>query len=66
MAFKVVVDYERCESNAMCIEEAPEVFDLDDDYVLAVRTDSPDESLREKVALAVRYCPKQALEIVDK
>lgn len=65
MGFKVVVDYEMCEGNAMCLDVAPEVFDLDDEDVVVLLTDSPGEALREKVASAVERCPKQALSISE-
>jgi len=65
MAPQVVVDYELCESNAMCMDVVPEVFDLDDDDVLQVLEESPDESLREQLVIAVDRCPKQALKLVD-
>ena len=28
---KVVVDFDRCQSNALCMSAAPEVFDVRDD-----------------------------------
>ena len=65
MAYRVVVDFELCESNAICMDVAPEVFEVRDDDFLYVLQDSPDESLREKVQLAVQRCPKQAISIDD-
>lgn len=62
---KVVVDYDLCESNALCMDAAPEVFELRDDDALQVLDASPPEALREKVELAVRRCPKQAISIED-
>jgi ferredoxin len=60
---KVVVDFDLCESNALCMEAAPEVFEVRDDDYLYVLQEEPDESLRAKVAEAVRRCPKQAITI---
>jgi ferredoxin len=60
---RVVVDFAQCESNALCMAVAPEVFDLDDNDELHVLIENPGEELREKVALAVRTCPKQAISI---
>lgn len=65
MAIKVTVNYELCEGNAMCMDVAPEVFDLDDDDVVVLLNDAPGEDLREKVAAAVERCPKQALSTAD-
>ena len=46
MAFKVVVDFDRCESNAVCMGIAPEVFEVRDDDFLYVLQETPDEALR--------------------
>ncbi len=62
---KVVVDWEICESNALCMTEAPEVFQMQPDDTLELLTDEPDESLRTKVEAAAHACPKQAIEIRD-
>ncbi|MDQ1521017.1 MAG: ferredoxin [Actinomycetota bacterium] len=65
MAFKVVVDFDRCESNALCMGAAPEVFEVRDDDFLYVLQEEPPEELRAKVEEAVRLCPKQAITIQD-
>lgn len=65
MGFKVVVDYELCESNAVCMDVAPEVFEVRDDDFLYLLTEEPAESLRGKVEMAVERCPKQAIKIED-
>jgi ferredoxin len=65
VAFKVVVDFDLCESNAVCMNIAPEVFEVRDDDFLYILDEQPDESLREKVATAVERCPKQAIAIAE-
>jgi ferredoxin len=62
---KVVVDYDVCESNAVCMAVAPEVFEVRDDDFLYVLDEHPSEDLREKVEEAVRRCPKQAITLVE-
>ena len=62
---RVVVDYDLCESNAICMGVAPEVFEVDDDDNLNLLQEEPPEELRPKVEEAVRRCPKQALSIQD-
>lgn len=62
---KVVVDYDLCESNAVCMGIAPEVFEVRDDDFLYILQEHPPEELRDKVAEAVRRCPKQAISIED-
>ena len=62
---RVVVDYDLCESNAICMAFAPEVFEVDDDDNLNLLQEEPPEELRPKIEEAVRRCPKQALSIAD-
>ena len=62
---KVVVDFDVCESNALCMAAAPEVFEVRDDDFLYLLTENPPEELREKVEKAVRSCPKQAITLEE-
>jgi ferredoxin len=61
---RVVVDFDVCESNAICVGLVPSVFELDDNEYLSVE-EEPDESLRPDLEKAVRSCPKQAIKLVD-
>ena len=65
MAWKVVVDFDVCESNAICMGIAPEVFEVRDDDFLYVLDETPPDELRPRVEEAVRRCPKAAISIVD-
>ena len=60
---KVVVDYDLCEANALCMDCAPEIFRVEEDDTLTVLVESPGEELREKLEKAVRLCPRQAITI---
>jgi ferredoxin len=62
---RVVVDFDLCESNALCMGLAPEVFEVRDDDLLYVLDENPPEELRQKIEAAVRTCPKNAISIVD-
>lgn len=62
---KIVVDFDLCESNAICMNIAPEVFEVRDDDFLYVLNENPDEAMREKVVEAAERCPKQAIKIED-
>ena len=62
---KIVVDYDRCEANAVCMQVCPEVFEVKDDDNLYLSTETPDESLRAKVEESVRRCPRQAIELEE-
>ena len=63
--FSVQVDFDLCESNALCMAAAPEVFEVRDDDFLYVLDETPPEDLRGKVVEAAQRCPKQAITIVD-
>ena len=65
MGWKVVVDFDLCESNAVCMGIAPEVFEVRDDDFLYVLQEEPPDELRAKVEEAVQRCPKQAISIQD-
>jgi len=62
---RVVVDFDQCESNALCMAAAPEVFEVRDDDFLYVLDEEPPEALRDKVVAAANACPKTAITIVD-
>ena len=62
---RVVVDYDLCESNALCMAAAPEVFEVRDDDFMYVLQENPPEKLRAKVEEAVQRCPKQAITLED-
>ena len=62
---RVVVDFDRCESNAVCMGIAPEDFEVRSDDFLYVLQEQPPEELRPKIEEAVRLCPKQAISIED-
>jgi ferredoxin len=63
MGWKVVVDFDLCESNAVCMGIAPEVFEVRDDDFLYVLQEEPADDLRPRVEEAVQRCPKQAISI---
>jgi ferredoxin len=62
---RVVVDYDLCESNAICMGILPEVFEVRDDDFLYVLEEHPAEELRGKVMECVRSCPKQAISVEE-
>lgn len=62
---RVVVDFDLCQSNAVCMGIAPEVFEVRDDNFLYILTEEPAEELRPKVEEAVLMCPVSAISIAD-
>jgi sterol 14-demethylase len=61
----VLINRELCQGHAVCMGEAPEVFQVDDDGVLTVLLEHPPERLVEQVQRAAKYCPTRAIRIVD-
>ena len=62
---KIVVDRHACEGNARCSDVAPELFEVRDDDKAYVKIENPPATLQEKLKLAVRLCPRQAISIED-
>lgn len=63
---KVIVDELRCDAHGVCVTACPEVFFLgDDDDIVRVLVDEPDESLRDKLQKAAQACPKAAITIEE-
>ncbi|MGW4330941.1 ferredoxin [Nocardia sp. NPDC004573] len=60
---KISVDYERCEGHGLCADQAPTVFDLDDEGELIYHYDG-EEVPEGQVAIArsaINACPVAAL-----
>ena len=62
---RVVVDFDLCESNAICMQIAPDVFEVRDDDFLYVLTETPADDQRATTEEAVQRCPKQAIALED-
>ncbi len=62
---KIKVDFDLCESNAMCEALAPDVFELDDDDFLQLNTDQVTPENEQRVRQAVAACPRAAISLVE-
>lgn len=62
---RVKADVGRCEGYANCIIAAPDVFELDEEYIVRVVMADPGEERRAEVEEAARNCPVAALVIED-
>ena len=62
---KVVVDYDLCQANAVCMKHAPEVFRVEEDDTLTVLLEEVPGNLEEKAREAERLCPRQAIKLTD-
>ena len=60
---RVVVDFDKCKSNAVCMSIAPEVFEVRDDGYLYILQEEPPESRRSAMERCVRECPTGAISI---
>jgi ferredoxin len=61
---KIKVDYDLCESNALCEAMAPEVFEVDDNDDLQLKTDETTDENLGNVERAVAACPRAAISLV--
>jgi ferredoxin len=63
---KVAADLDLCQGHQLCQGEAPTVFGFDEAADSVVLLDEhPDESLRDAVRTAVKYCPAMALTLEE-
>ena len=66
---KVKIDLDLCQGHAVCIDEAPAVFELMESDMgypnshLKVQDISDDQ--KEKIQCAVKYCPNRAISIEE-
>ena len=62
---KIKVDFDLCESNALCEAMAPDVFELDDDDFLVIKTEETTPANIDDVKRAVAACPRAAIKLED-
>jgi ferredoxin len=63
---RIELDPNLCQAYGNCLLSAPEVFELtQNDLVVRILQQQPDEPLRAQVEEAVTSCPVQALTLVD-
>lgn len=62
---KVVVDFDMCESNAVCESLAPNVFEIDDNDYLVVKLEEIGPEDTEAVRRACFSCPRSAITLIE-
>ncbi len=62
---KIKVDFDLCESNALCEALAPQNFEVDDDDFLQILDENVTDENRDAVQQAVAACPKSAISLVE-
>ncbi len=60
---KVIVDFDLCASNAVCMGIVPEIFEVRDDGFLYVLNENPGPEFAEKLHEAVNSCPTGAISL---
>ncbi|MGL5808716.1 MAG: ferredoxin [Nocardioides sp.] len=61
----VKVDFDLCDSNAVCESLAPDVFEIDENDFLMVKTEEVTDKNRARIERAVASCPKNAISIAE-
>ncbi|HET7017077.1 MAG TPA: ferredoxin [Streptosporangiaceae bacterium] len=62
---RIEVDLDLCQGHANCELEAPGIFAVPRKGQVQILDPEPPESARATVTAAIRYCPTQALRVID-
>ncbi len=62
---RVVVNFDTCESNAVCMGILPEVFEVREDGFLYVLDEHPPEEFRDRLEESVLSCPTGSISIAE-
>ena len=62
---RIEVDLDLCQGHAMCELEAPRVFSVPRKGKVTLLDAAPPDTERGAVEAAIRYCPTQALRLLD-
>jgi ferredoxin len=62
---RIIADTHTCIGSGQCVLTAPDIFDSDDDGLVAVLEPEPDASHEASVREAVSLCPSRALSLAD-
>jgi ferredoxin len=63
---RIIVNHEKCCGAGQCVLVAPDVFDQrDEDGVVVLLDETPDESQNVQVHQAAAACPARAIAIED-
>jgi sterol 14-demethylase len=64
--YRIEVDLDLCQGHGVCVNEAPEVFDMNDDELkVRILEERPSEEHRPPVESALRHCPTRAIRLVE-
>jgi ferredoxin len=63
MALRIIVDRLKCISSGNCVDAAPEVFQLDEEYVSVIVNARGAET--GVIVAAAEACPVEAIRVID-
>ncbi len=63
--FRIELDTDLCQSHAVCMGEAPELFDAEGLRKVRLRMADPPPELYAKAVQAASYCPQRVIKVVD-
>lgn len=61
--YKIEVDRDLCVGDGACVNEAPEVFEMDDESIAVVT--NPEGNTPEEILAAAQACPVDAITLHD-
>jgi ferredoxin len=65
MTTRIVVDRDLCESNAVCVRTAPDMFVIDEADRMQLLVERPSPEQLDEARAAVKRCPRRALSLVE-
>lgn len=65
MTRKIHVDFDLCESNAVCMGIAPDVFEVDGNGYLNLLTEVVTPVNESGIIDSIEQCPRQAISLID-
>ena len=64
MGIRIEIDKQSCSSSGRCVNAAPAVFRLDDDFLADAIVGAPPLELKRALEIA-HGCPTQAIQVFD-
>jgi sterol 14-demethylase len=62
----IKVDLDLCQGHGVCVNEAPEIFELDgDESKVRILNEQPDQDHRPPIESAIRNCPTRAIALIE-
>lgn len=65
MAYKIVVNFDACESNGICMDLAPQIFEIRDDGFLYILQEYPSDAQLPLIEEVIPRCPTQAISLEE-